>query len=482
MKALAALVVSLLFWFVLYSNTLLSMVDIWWRSETFAHGFLIFPLSLYLIWLKKEDFFYIEKRPNLFFLLCLVLLVFIWGLAKSVDVTVVQQFTVILMLPLIVGSLFGFKLLKHYLFPLLYLLFAVPFGEFLVPKLQEYTAIMTVYGLQMTGVPVFTEGMFISIPEGDFEVAVACSGIRYLIASLALGTLYAYLTYTKMYKKIIFITASFIVPIIANGFRAYGIVMIAHLSNMEYATGTDHLIYGWLFFGVVIFILFFIGSFWQDKEIESPVVLSQLMQDKEDRYSFKAFLPVIVLFIGPMMTYWMSYEPQLTTGTVSTPIVSAPWIDKKEKPEKWQPSFVNADSEVSTIYHNQENNKNVYFYSSEYLYESENKELINSVNEIFSTKRWLLVKKQTMMPFAENNFEELVVRNNSEKLLIWGWYEVLGLKLTNPIKIKIVQAFGKFFGTGRGGQFKAIAITFNDNEIDIARSQLKLFLQQNKAW
>ena len=179
------------------------------------------------------------------------------------------------------------------------------------------------------------------------------------------------------------------------------------------------------------------------------------------------------------MSYWMSYEPQLTTKIITTPVLSAPWIDRKQKPKNWQPSFINADNEVSTVYHNQDDNIDVYFYTSEYQYESDNKELINSVNEVFSTERWLLVKKQIRNPMGTNNIQELIVRSNSGKLLIWSWYEVLDLKLVNPIKIKIVQATGKLSGMGRGGEFKAIAIPFNDEEVENARTQLKFFLQKN---
>src|SRR5205823_2344152 len=42
------------------------------------------------------------------------------------------------------------------------------------------------------------------------------------------------------------------------------IVMIGHLSGMELATGVDHIIYGWLFFGLVMFIMFWVGSFWRE--------------------------------------------------------------------------------------------------------------------------------------------------------------------------------------------------------------------------
>ncbi len=268
-------------------------------------------------------------------------------------------------------------------------------------------------------------------------------------------------------------------PVIANGIRAYGIVMIAHLSDMKYATGTDHLIYGWLFFGLVIFILFFIGSFWQDKEIKSTSQLTQGNQNNLYQHSFKAVLPVVILLLGPVMTFWMAYEPLLIKNTMTPPVVSAPWVDINEKPSSWQPSFKNADSEISTIYFNKANKVNVFYYSSEYQFESQNKELINSANEVFSTDRWILVSRQLTSAIGEKKLDEFIVRNNSGKLLIWSWYEVLDFKLTNPIKIKIFQAFGKLMGTSRGGKFKAIAIPFADDEKQ-AQKHLKHFLQDNK--
>ncbi len=477
MKALLILAISLLCWLLVYHDTLFSMMQTWWRSETFAHGFLIFPISLYLIWNKRQAFYSTEKHFSPVFLVILLALVFIWGMAQSVDVLVAQQFAVVLMLPALLGTLFGVKLIKQYLFPSFYLLFAVPFGEFLVPQLQDYTAAMTVWGLQLTGVPVFTEGMFISIPEGDFEVAVACSGIRYLIASLALGTLYAYLTYSRLYKQLLFVLASIIVPVIANGIRAYGIVMIAHLSDMKYATGTDHLIYGWLFFGVVIFILFFIGSFWQDEPFTVDEINTQGHYDAIQ--SPKALsLALLVLLCGPLLSLWMSYEPPLTTSTLNEPRVSPTWLNKHEKQQKWQPHFKNADAEISTVYENKRNKIEVFFYASEYQYERQDKELVNFANKVFSTKRWLLIAHQSVESMEDIKLDERIVRSEAEKLLIWSWYEVMGIKLTNSISIKIAQALGKLMGFSRGGQFKAVATIFDHDSLQ-ARQHLRQFLHDN---
>ena len=108
------------------------------------------------------------------------------------------------------------------------------------------------------------EGTFFTIPPGNWSVVEGCSGLRYLIASITVGALFAYLSYQKLWKRLLFVALSVVVPIIANGLRAYMIVMIAHLSDMKLALGVDHLIYGWLFFGLVMFLLFWVGSFWRD--------------------------------------------------------------------------------------------------------------------------------------------------------------------------------------------------------------------------
>ena len=140
----------------------------------------------------------------------------------------------------------------------------MPFGEALIPPLIDFTADFTVTALQLTGIPVYREGSFFTIPSGNWSVVEACSGLRYLIASFTLGALYAYLTYRSLKRRLIFIALSVIVPIIANGVRAYLIVMTGHLSDMSLAVGIDHLIYGWVFFGLVMLLLFWAGSFWRE--------------------------------------------------------------------------------------------------------------------------------------------------------------------------------------------------------------------------
>jgi exosortase A len=180
-------------------------------------------------------------------------------------------------------------------------------GEGLIPPLMDFTADFTVGMVQLTGIPVYREGTFFQLPTGNWSVIEACSGVRYLIASITLGTLYAYLTYTSYLKRTLFIIASIIVPIIANGLRAYMIVMIAHLSDMKLALGVDHLIYGWVWFGIVIFIMFFIGSYWRDSEEENkPLPVQTATSIDKKKLQTSAVGVVLLTLAWPAMAWVQS--------------------------------------------------------------------------------------------------------------------------------------------------------------------------------
>jgi exosortase/archaeosortase family protein len=189
------------------------------------------------------------------------------------------------------------------LFPAFFLLLAVPFGEFLLPVLIEHTADFVVFALKLTGIPVYREGAFITIPSGNWSVVEACSGLRYIIASLTAGLLYAYHHVSESRTRVLFVVASIVVPIVANWLRAYMIVMIGHLSGMKYAIGIDHLIYGWLFFGFVMMLLFWIGSRWREDIVSHQAVPDPVGRVKRDQPSMVAIMAA-TLAAAVMVAIW----------------------------------------------------------------------------------------------------------------------------------------------------------------------------------
>lgn len=152
----------------------------------------------------------------------------------------------------IIVAILGVRAARTLLFPLAYLLFLVPMGESLIPPLQSATADITVTMLELTGIPVRSDGLVLFVSNTTWIVAEACAGVKFLIASVALGALLSEMFLRSWPRRIFFMALSVVVPIVANGLRAYVIVVIGYLSNNKYAVGADHLLYGWVLFALVL--------------------------------------------------------------------------------------------------------------------------------------------------------------------------------------------------------------------------------------
>jgi exosortase/archaeosortase family protein len=200
-------------------------------------------------------------------------------------------------------AILGWRLWFALLGPLLYLYFLVPFGEFLTPKLQDMTAWFSRIGLDLLGIPAYVDGYIIEIPEGTFFVAEACAGLRFLIASIAFGALYSLLMYRSPVRRTLFIGVSIIVPIVANGIRALGIVVLGHVLGSAEAGAADHVLYGWIFFSIVILMLIGLGlPFREDGEPERATASPMTPNAGAARTGMLAGVAVAVLAaLGPVL-------------------------------------------------------------------------------------------------------------------------------------------------------------------------------------
>lgn len=262
------LALAVLLW--MFRDTGSAMVAIWSRSDTFAHAFLVPPISLALIWRKRAELGRVAIAPSFWWLLPLAACCLTWLLGQLAGVHAVAQTALVAMVVCAVPAVLGTRFARVIAFPLLFLFFSVPVGEFLIEPMMEGTADFTVAALRLSGIPVYREGLQFVIPSGNWSVVAACSGVRYLIASVMVGTLFAYLNFHSPRRRLAFVAVAIVVPVVANWFRAYMIVMLGHLSSNKLAAGADHLIYGWIFFGVVILLMFMIGA----RFVDAPPVAS----------------------------------------------------------------------------------------------------------------------------------------------------------------------------------------------------------------
>src|SRR2546423_12882223 len=103
--------------------------------------------------------------------------------------------------------------------------------------MPDFATRFTDIGLMLIGVPHYTEGTTIELTNGRFEIAEACAGLRFLIATVALGVLFAHIAYRRWPKRMLFLIGCVVAPLIGNGFRCLGIIELAHITNNELAGG-----------------------------------------------------------------------------------------------------------------------------------------------------------------------------------------------------------------------------------------------------
>ncbi len=468
-----------------YWQTALSMAKIWWRSNTYAHGMLIIPIALYMIWQRRHTLAGLPPQSNPAGLLILLLTVIAWLAAYAAEVLVVQQFALVTLAVASIVTLLGWQVSWAIAFPLAYLYFAVPMGEFLTLPLQDFTAWFSVTLLRLTGIPVFWEGHQLILPTGQFEVAEACSGLRYLIASLALGCLYAYLSYRSLWRRLAFIALALVAPIIANGLRAYGIVMLAYLSSGKIATGVDHIIYGWLFFGLVVLLMFWIGSFWreatphgvQSGATETPVIAQPGTTVFASRLVLTTLACILILSLGPAGVAWLNAAaPQSGSVSLTAPAAVAPWSGPLEGDPDWQPVFLGADGTLLRSYRWHE--QPVYLYMAYYRRQRQDAKLVSTGNTLFDGKRWVYVGAQRMtLPLASGPQAVVATRVTSayRKRLVWHWYWIGGRTTTSPYLAKLLEAWDSLSGSRQGSAMVAIAADYQLQPAE-AETLLRQFL------
>jgi len=258
-QAALALTVGALLFIVAFRTEAMRAVGVWEDSTAYNHCFLILPISAYLVWERWGPLLARAPNPTFWPVAAMLPLAVVWLFADRAGLMEGRQLAAMTLFQLFVVAVLGYSAWRVVAFAMLYLYFLVPTGAFITPTLQDFSARFAVDGVQLLGIPVFSDGLGIEVPGARFMVAEACAGLRFLIASVALGTLYSYMMYRSWGRRAGFIAVSIIVPIIANGFRVLGIVVLGYWLGSAQAATADHLIYGWVFFSIVSLLLIALG-------------------------------------------------------------------------------------------------------------------------------------------------------------------------------------------------------------------------------
>jgi exosortase A len=442
---------------LVYFDSFRSMAAIWSRSDTFVHGYFVLPISLYLIWTRREELRALTPRPDARALFAIALVGFGWLAARLGGVLVAEQYFAVASVPLLVWAVAGSSVTRKLLFPLSYLLLMVPVGEALLPYLIDYTAAFTVTALRISGVPVLQEGNLLTLPNSQWSVVEACSGLRYLIACVTIGLVFAYLTYRSWWRRALFIGLSVTVPIVANWVRAYLIVLIGYASDMRLAVGIDHFIYGWVFYAVVMFLLLWAGSRFSDHDGREPAPMppagSARAPSRQTRSVLTASAAMLAAAIWPV---WASYSESAAAAeppgasasrglSFSFPPTLGSWSHLGE-PTVWEPRYVGATFTRGAVYDDGESRVGVHV--ALYGDQRQGAELVSWANSLAPREvdEWHQRTRESLeisLLDGRHGVEEALLMGPEGKLLVWRWYCIGGTCTASSVWAKVIEVKGK---------------------------------------
>jgi len=333
---------------ILFRGDAADIAAIWWNSSTFNHCLLIGPLIGWLVWQRLPQLRALTPAAWMPGLLLAGAGATGWLLGEAGGIAFARHLGLLFMLQGAVVACLGKAVARGLAFPLFYALFLVPVGEELVPAMQTLTARIASALLALTGVSAHLEGIFITTPVGYFEVAEACAGVKFLIAMAAFGALVANVCFRSWPRRIAFIVLSILVPILANGVRAWGTIYVAEQTgSIDFAASFDHVVYGGLFFAIVIALILGLGWRFFDRAVDDPWFDPKALQPEPPRGARLPLVAGLAVALAALPVLWSgavsAAGTQALPAAIAMPEVAGWQRVSAGQGRAWRPHFAGAD-------------------------------------------------------------------------------------------------------------------------------------------
>lgn len=336
---------------LLFHVTPAGLVATWASSSSFHQGFVVAPISLWLIARSAARLGAPAEAPRLWTpaLALLAGALFLWLMGRAASVNLVEEAAFVSLLIASALFVFGPYYGRRWAFALGFLFFMVPFGDAILPLLQEIAVAGVMALLKLGGVEASLDGVMITTESGRFEVAEACAGLNFLIAAVMTGALFAHLSFSSARKTAAFIAFAALFALAANILRAFLLVYIATKSEGRIAMGVDHLIFGWGFYCALLFVLVAIGRFFADP----PEARSRTMPATARSYSINAVpagaAALLLLFAAIYGRLVVDRAPEGAAPSF-LPLISAPGWRALPPTAEWRAPLSHADRLVQARY------------------------------------------------------------------------------------------------------------------------------------
>ena len=468
---------------LLYHATVLDVLAKWGQFEQgeFAHGYLVLAISVYMVFVGRHRLAELNPCGNALALVAIAMAGLLWLVARVVDVQMVQALAVVLLLMSVIWTITGNRVARQLLLPVLFLCFAIPIWSPLSPLLQELTADVVFWLTRAAGVPAMRHEQMIILPFGSLSIDEACSGLRYLLAALTLGIVYAWMNYQDIRARLLVVMIAAITAIISNIIRVFIVVYLAYTTRMQHPWVSDHLAFGWWLFGGMLVLLLVIDILLSRRRAPQPVqaahnqpVNSPVCDHDRGTRVVIALLAAVLIAAGPVLAAML--EPQDDTAqvvTVELPDGQQGWTGPQPTTDGWTPLYHGA---IASRQAYQKDGRMLLLYRGDYPVQQQGSELISDLNAIADQSLWRLTPAQSreLDGGQWRVIEQQITSITGEKKLVWYWYQVAGVATTSRYAAKLLQVYG-LLRARPDATIMAVAAGV-DHDLQDARKQLADFV------
>jgi len=241
------------FWDFLYRQVVISLEDPDW-----SHSLLIPVISVYFIYARRQKLAAIHYRtflPGILFVIAGMAGYVFFTLGPTYNHTL-QGGMMVLALFGVVLTMLGVSAMRIFLLPVAYLLLGIKIGDramfYATTQLKLIAAKGAWILLNLTGVDTEQGGSVLTLTKNDgtqipLDVAEACSGMRMIVAFVALGVAIAFISCKRPWQRVVLVALAVPVAVFVNILRVATMGWLS-LYDPNLAGGDIHILVGvlWL--------------------------------------------------------------------------------------------------------------------------------------------------------------------------------------------------------------------------------------------
>ncbi|WP_431685873.1 exosortase A [Hahella sp. NBU794] len=460
--SLVLLTISLGYW-----QEWLSLFQLWNDSYDYTHGFLVFFVTLWLLYTKRHDAMLLKPNGWWIFLPALLLTAAAHLLAKAADVKTVATLSLPCFILFSGMFLYGKQFFIKITPTLSLLFFALPVWDDIAPLLQRITVFTNQILLSAFDIPAIIRDLYITIPQGTFFVAGGCSGSRYLLVAMFISNVYGILYLKDIKRSLLLFSFSIFFSMLANWIRVFGIIYAGYQTNMQSSLVNDHEVYGWIIFAVVCLLPVFITAHFIEKSAPDAISESTTSSPSSTHATatpsltptyIRLGIAVAIMLISPTWISLLSLTQPSERGVLTSnelPVGNGTWKGPLLKETAWKPRFHNADLEATGVYINS-NGDNLQLSVNWYVEQHQGKELVYYDNHLFDDKEWTLISSNAAPASIQKGIaaKETILRSKSNQdnfVIIYHWYQIGPFTANTDLKAKLFGAIARLTGRDSSG-------------------------------